>query len=207
MSLSLEEDHQKLNFQVSTHLSPSSCWFILHHHPSLTFQVFRGAFPLGREGRELQRNFYPKWPWQKFQYQAVLHSIDKYPGMPTKPWIGAGSLGTGSGDLAIKRSFCSVFFRTKWFKNHLFLKLKFRLSFFPVLFQHNISKTKNPTSINHSIIQSFTTQNGTTRSFCAKLGPQTKLQVIPTGQSSSTWHGNPWSTDNQSSSCTTSGFW
>ena len=74
-------------------------------------------------------------------------------GYRQKPWIGAGSLGTGSGDLAIKRSFCSVFFRTKWLENHLFLKLKFRLSFlFPVLFQHNISKTKNPTSINHSII-------------------------------------------------------
>ena len=68
-------------------------------------------------------------------------------------------------------------------------------------------RSKNPTSINHSIIQSFTTQNRTTRSFCAKLGPQTKLQLIPTGQSASTWHGNPWSTVNQSSSCTTSGFW
>ena len=87
-------------------LSPSSCCFILHYHQSLTFQVFRGVFPPWKRRKRTPKKFLPRMTMAKVSI-IKLCSTHKYLGIPTKPWIGAGSLGTGSGDLAITRSFCT----------------------------------------------------------------------------------------------------
>ena len=135
----------------------------------LTSQVFRGVcFPPWKRKRTL-RNFYTG---KRFNYQAVLHSIHKFPGIPTKPWIGDRltrnrlwwpsnqriSLRGCEQWLLAKYIFCSYFSETRWSKKDPYLKLKFHCSvLFPVLFQQISSDSFPPQKKQHHsiIIQSF----------------------------------------------------